>query len=249
MIKYGLKLWTSNEHLFGEALCLFQKGDFDFIELYHNANKGIDLNRLRIIKKIPVMVHNTNDCGFHEFEIGEKQLEIWEKTKKLADFFKSEHVVVHPGTAKNFETFKRNLDKIDDPRIIIENMPGLDIYNQKTFGYDLKELKQIKKIKEICFDFEKAVKSACYQKIDYREFISQCLDKLRPLYFHISGGDLNSRKDEHLNLREANFDLKWIKSNLRDIAKKRDIFLVFEVPKNKGDLENDVDNIDYFREI
>jgi len=78
-------------------------------------------------------------------------------------------------------------------------------------------------------------------------FINQCLDELRPLYFHISGGDLNSRKDEHLNLREANFDLKWMKSNLGDIAKKRDIFLVFEVPKNKGNLKNDMDNIKYFQ--
>jgi hypothetical protein len=106
---------------------------------------------------------------------------------------------------------------------------------------------QIKKIKEICFDFEKAVKSACYQKIDYKKFISKCLKELKPNYFHISGGDKKNCKDEHLDLWEANFDLKWIKSKLENIANKKDVFLVFEVPKKGNNLRNDVGNIKLLR--
>lgn len=247
MIKYGLKLWSSNEHLFKEAFCLFRQGNFDFVELYHNGQTELDFEKLKLLKGVPVAIHNTNNCGFHEFEIEKEQLEIWENTKRLADFFESAHIVVHPGTAKNLEEFKRNLAKINDKRILIENMAGLDIYGKKTFGYNLNELREIQKEKEICFDLEKAVKSACYQRIDYKKFISDCLEKLEPFYFHISGGDKNTTRDEHRNLQEANFDLKWIKGKLEIIAKEKDVFFVFEVPKNENDLINDVENSEYFR--
>jgi len=60
---------------------------------------------------------------------------------------------------------------------------------------------------------------------------------------------MNSTKDEHLNLWEANFDVKWIKSKLEDIAKEKDVFLVFEVPKSGNDLKNDVENIDYLKNL
>jgi hypothetical protein len=52
-----------------------------------------------------------------------------------------------------------------------------------------------------------------------------------------------------LNLQEANFDLRWIKDQLEDISRKKDVFLVFEVPKNENDLKNDVENIKYFKKL
>lgn len=247
MIKYGLKLWTSNENLFQETVSRLKKGTFDFIELYHNSNKEIDFRKLECLKKFPVFIHNTNNSGFHEFRIGDKQLNVWEKTKKLADFFRSPRIIVHPGLADNFKNFKQNLAKIDDEKILIENMAGLDLDRNLTLGYDLLQLEKLRQLKEICFDFEKAVKSACYQKIGYKEFISDSLKILKPFYFHISGGDKDNFRDEHRNLWEANFDLKWIKDELLKISQEKDIFLVFETPKEGDNLKNDVKNIEYFK--
>lgn len=249
MINYGLKLGSNNEQFFEEAVLLHNKKHFDFIELYNNANDIFDIDKLGLLKNISIFVHNANDCGFHEFKIRSRQLGIWEKTKQLADYFNSPHIVVHSGIANEFDEFVRNLDKIDDPRILIENMAGLDLNNELTFGYSLGELKKIKKIKNICFDLEKAVKSAHYQNIDYKEFINQCLVELKPFYFHISGGDKNTARDEHLNLDESNFDIKWMKIKLQNIAQKNDIYLVFEVPKNKDNLKNDLNNIEFFKKI
>lgn len=248
MIKFGLKLWSSNGHLFKEALDLYKEEKFDFIEMYYNTHEDLNYDGLELLNEIPIVIHNTNDHGFHEFKIGIKQLNIWKETKRLADYFDSPHIIVHPGRAENFEKFKNNLAKIDENRILIENMAGLDVYGNLTFGYSLEELKMIKETKEICFDLEKAIKSACYQKIDYKEFISECLSELKPFYFHISGGDINNPRDEHLNLQEANFDLRWIKRELDIISKNKDVFLVFEVPKNNS-LENDIININFLREI
>jgi hypothetical protein len=249
LIKYGLKLWTNDDNLFDEAVSLFKKEQFDFLELYHNANEEFDFRDLEKLKKIPTTVHAFHQDGFHEFKFNSKELEIWNKTKELADYFNSERIVVHAGKARNIDDFRSNLSKIDDPRILIENMAGLDVYGNLTFGYNLENLKKIQKEKEICFDLEKVIKSACYQRIDYKKFIEDCLRELKPNYFHISGGDFRSVKDEHLNLQEANFDLKWIKDKLNKLFQEKDIFLVFEVPKNESDLENDIKNMNYFKNI
>ena len=60
---------------------------------------------------------------------------------------------------------------------------------------------------------------------------------------------MNSSKDEHLDLQEANFDIKWIKNELEKISFNKDIFLVFEVPKKGSNLKNDIKNINYFNNI
>ncbi len=249
-IRLGLKLWSSNDRSFlEEAVCLFKKEQFDFLELYHNASEKFDYKDINKLKKIPTTIHAFHQDGFHEFKFNSKELEIWDKTKELADYFNSHKIIVHAGKARNIDDFRLNLSKINDPRILIENMAGLDVYGDLTFGYNLEDLKKIKKEKEICFDFEKAIKSACYQGIDYKEFILNCLKELKPSYFHISGGDFRSAKDEHLNLQQATFDLKWIKKELKRISKRKDIFLVFEVPKNKDNLNNDIKNIDFYKHL
>jgi hypothetical protein len=248
-IKYGLKLWTSNGNLFREAVIGYQNNFFDFIELYHNNQEEIDLDELKFLKKIPVIIHNVHDSGFHEFKIENRQLNIWNKTKRLADYFESPYIIVHPGKSSSFREFQANLKKIDDLRILVENMAGHDIRGDLTFGYDLSQLEKIRRMKEICFDLEKAIKSAYYQQIDYKDFIRDCLKQLEPSYFHISGGDKNSPEDEHKDLWDANFDLKWIKDELSKISKDKDVFLVFEIPKNKNDLKNDIENIEYFKKI
>jgi len=249
MIKYGLKLWTSNEIYFQEAIKLYQKQQIDFIELYNNPDKIHDYKKaLNSLRNILISIHNANNHGFHEFIIKEKQLKIWKKTIRLANFFNSPYIIVHPGQNHTFKSFKENLKKINDERILIENMSGLDIFKQAMYGQKLSELTQISKVRSICFDFEKAIKAARYQNIDYKKFIKNCLKKLNPLYFHISGGDKNNPVDEHKNLWESNFDLRWIKKILTKFSQDKNLFLVFETPKRNG-LKNDIKNIDYFRNL
>ncbi len=249
MIKYGIKLWTNNESLFGEAVDLYRKKKFDFIELYNDPSRAHNYKALAKLKDILIAIHNTNDQGFHELIIKKKQLRIWDKTVKLADFFNSPYIIVHPGQNHTFKTFEQNLKKINDERILMENMPGLDIFGQIMYGQRLNELKQIRKIKDICFDFEKAIKAARCQNIDYKKFIKECIKELNPFYFHISGGDKNNPIDEHKNLWESNFDFKWIKSVLNKLSTKKDIFLVFETPRAAKNLKNDIQNINYFKNL
>lgn len=248
MIYSGLKLWTSNPVTqFSEAAELCSAGQFDFIELYHNPEVPISDLALELIRSLPVIIHNTHTQQWHKFVLGEKELTVWKKTVELADWFKSPTIVVHPGQSHTLESFTKNLNKINDPRIYIENMAGLDLFKVPMFGQTLKELSAIHHLKPICFDVAKAVKAACYQNLNYQDFIRDCLRELTPNYFHISGGDKSSPIDEHSNLWEATFDVGWVREMLEEYSEGHDIQLVFETPKVGNDLKNDLMNLKFFK--
>jgi len=114
-------------------------------------------------------------------------------------------------------------------------------------------LEQIKFIRDcgfnFCLDFIHAIKSAISQKMDYKKFIEELIPELKPFYFHISNGKENNEKDGHMDLFAGDFDIKWIKETLLKLKAEKDIYLVFETPKGKNGLENDIKNINYFRSI
>ncbi len=107
---------------------------------------------------------------------------------------------------------------------------------------------KIKEKKDICLDITKFAKACVYHNINYKEYIVKALDILQPEYFHISGGDASSPIDEHGNLWEGTIDCKWVKGVLEDYAKEKDIYLVFENPKAKNGLDNDIRNMTYFKQ-
>ena len=226
---------------------LYKKGIVDFIELYHNPGSADEMEHFDSLQEVPVEIHHTHTSGFHEFMIGPEQLKIWEGTRRLADYLGAQKIIVHPGQNHTFESFFHELERIDDPRILIENMAGLDTNEQPMYAQTLEQLKQIAAVKPICFDFEKAAKAAVYQGLDYKTFVADCLDALKPTYFHISGGDISHAVDEHTNLWESRIDAAWVRSELNNRFIQSDAQLVFETPKQDG-LSNDVKNMQFFKE-
>lgn len=248
MINYGLKIYSSDKsELFKQAAELLTESVFNFIELYHDPG-SLDFDKLKIIEKKTVTIHNTHSQGWHEFVLDTEQLAVWEKTKLLADFFKSQYIIIHPGQKHNMASFLKNLQKIDDSRILIENMAGLDIHGQPMFAQTVKQLLQIHDHKPICFDFEKAGSAAQYQSRLYRDYVSEALRLLKPTYFHISGRLNSDPIDQHCNLWESDIDLSWTKRQIEIIAKDEEVHLVFETPKGNG-LDNDIKNIDFFHNL
>ena len=98
-------------------------------------------------------------------------------------------------------------------------------------------------------DFSHAVKSAKSQNIDYKEFIKDLFIIMKPTYFHISDGLIGSEVDEHLDLGAGDQDLLFIKNKIVEISSDKDMNLVFEVPKNIDNLDNDIKNITYFKNL
>lgn len=258
MIKYGIKIWSdNNQEMFQEILDLHKNKKIDFAEFY--TVPGLDFKALSALKKVPITIHSFHIK--HDFDIlsldenSEKMFK--ENVIKTADFFNSKIIVLHSGGEKysddisiDFKNFKKNIEKIKDKRIIIENMPALAMDGGNCFGYSLKELLLIKELGfNFCLDIAHAYKSALWQKIDYKKFIKDLIENLSPFYFHLSSGRGDSYDDQHLNIFEGDLDIKWVKNILVSLSGKKDIYLIFETPKIGDNLENDIKNIDYFKSL
>lgn len=252
MIKYGIKLWTTNKDWFGEAIALCNKKQIDFIELYIVPN-SFELKELEILKKVPTIIHTPHfRDNFNIFRLDEKKITLFKnQVITTANFLKSEYIILHAGIGGNPKIFKENFKKIFDSRIIVENMPKIALDDKICFGYSLEQIGFIKNEcnLKICLDIAHAIKSAISQKLNHKEYLESLIKELEPNYFHISDGSFGNERDEHLNLGEGNFDLRWIKNNLTQLANKNDINLVFEIPKVGDNLENDIKNIGYFKAI
>ena len=253
MLKYGIKLWSSNgQKIFEQASDSYEKGLIDFIELYVHP-EAADYREFKIFKNTKVTIHATKyEDGFDIFELTEKKIDLFKKQIiGAADFLNSDLIVVHAGIDGEPDIFKKNLELIYDPRIVIENMPAISLDDKYFFGYSLEQLKWIKKNCriDICLDIAHAVKSAALQRIDYKFFLSDLFKFLEPSYFHLSGGFYKNVKDEHMNLFEGDIDWQWIKAELNKMSENKDVMIVFEVPKIGDSLENYLKNISYFKNL
>lgn len=253
MIKYGLKLWTQNKQWFREAADLFYSGKINFIELYIVPD-SFQLKELEVFKDIPIILHAPHwEHNFNLFKLTVQDIAMFKnQVIKTADFLNAKHIILHPGAGKDKEIFKQSIAKISDKRLLIENLSKVGLDNIIAFGYSKSQLSFIKEEcgYALCFDFVHAAKSALSQKIDYKDFIKDLIADLSPYYFHICGTNLKSKEqDEHQNLFQGDFDIAFVKKILLNIAEKKDIYLVFEVPKQKNSLQNDLKNINYFQNL
>jgi len=255
MIKYGLKLWSTNEEdSFKEAVNLCQKGEVDFVELYLVPDSLIigESGILNNLKNIPTVIHASHsEHNFNVFELNDSKIDFFKnQIVKTTDFLKSKFIIVHAEVGDSSEIFKENIKKISDKRILIENMPKIGINDETCFGYSYEQLKFIKGLGfNFCLDFGHAIKSAIAQNLDYKKFIEKLISELQPFYFHLTNARMNNPKDEHRDLFNGEFDIKWIKKILLGLEKNKDIYLVFETPKGEKGLENDMKNINYFRSL
>lgn len=258
MIKYGLKIWSANKGLFQEAADLVKNGTADFIELY-TVPGNLDEKDLEIFKNVIVTLHAPHEThDFNIFYFDQAKIDFFNKqVAKTADFLNSPYIVLHAGVDRDGagvkeNIFKENAAKIYDKRILIENLTKAAIGGGVCSGHSIKQLRFIKEDCgfDLCFDLVHAAKAAVEQKLDYKEFIQQAIADFAPFYFHICGTELAGRsEDEHLNLFEGDFDVRWAKEKLVALAKGKDIWLVFEVPKVADNLKNDIKNIEFFRNL
>jgi len=254
-MKYGLKLWSiDGKELFEEAVQLFKRKEIDFLELYIVPDSLVlgESDIFNSLKNIPTTIHTPHtEHGFDVFTLDDSKIEIFKnQVIKTADLLNSKFIIVHAALGDSQEAFEKNIKKINDPRILIENMAKIGLEDEICFAHSYEQLKLIKDSGfNLCLDISHAIKSAIAQKLDYKEFIEKLISKLNPSYFHICNGKLDVVKDEHRDLFDGEFDLKWIKNTLIKLAERKDIYLVFETPKGGNGLENDIKNINYFRSI
>lgn len=248
-MRYGLKIRSTTQNLFAGAADLVHQGVFDFIELalipgFSQAKIVKSLSGLPMTFHAPHERHGVNLAI--ETLLNEKFIA---PTLILANKVAAQRIIFHPGIHGTLEMLRNNLGAIHDPRMLIENMPYRcleELGGGTCMGATFKELEILKKNGyTFCLDFGHAFKSALSQEKDPYDFIRE-LFSLDPVHFHLCDVGSGIEYDEHRNLGEGELNIKWIKKMLEKI---KDPWLVFETPKEGKGLENDVRNLEYFKNV
>lgn len=243
-INFGLKLWSKNYNLLGEAKRLIEKRIFHYIELMVLPDSNI-VHFQKI--KVPYIIHipsenwgvNIADKNKEKFN-----LEAISECMKWADLLGAKYLVLHPGFGE-IERAKNFLKKIKDSRILIENVPKVGINNEKMIGYTPEQIKTLMGSKfGFCLDLNHAIKAATSLKEDYQDYIKDFL-KLKPKMFHIADGTLKEEKDEHLAIGSGGYDFRFLISCL-----DKDTYLTLETPRNNlNSFREDLGNLQKLKEF
>lgn len=232
-MKLGVKTYDGEEYIKHFA------NKVDFIEIMSFVDKDLLLDKKIVIhSKHSKFGINPADSEKEKENINEIQI-----SQKLADFCKSEIIIVHPGFIENKTCSKEQaikiIKKITDKRIIIENMPKMN--NGIKLCSTPEETKEFleKTNKGFCFDVNHAISSAFENNLDPYIYLEDFI-KLNPTHIHLGGQTLPNNVT-HLALTESNIDLKKIIKLLPDNSK-----ICLEVTQN---IEKTEEDLKLFRKI
>jgi len=247
-IKFGLKLWSTNSNLLKEAKELIKRGLFQYIELMPIPKTEI-LPFLDQLYNVPYIIHITTEK--HGVNVADKNKEGYNlKTIynciEWADKLNAKYLIIHPGFGLIDNTIKF-LNKIEDKRVLIENMPKVGLNNERMIGYTPDQIKELIDNKfGLCLDLNHAIKAAESLNKEYKEFIEEFL-KLKPKMFHISDGKLDNEKDEHLHIGEGDYDFEFL---VKCVKRNEFKYVTLETPRTKlNSFDEDLKNLGCFGDI
>ncbi|MBT3404590.1 hypothetical protein HN832_03370 [archaeon] len=218
-------------------------GKADFFEV--QAIRGNDYSYLQkyVEKGIPIIVHaehqgfGVNHCDPKKERVN---LESIAFSRGLADKVNAEFIIVHPGRIYDKDCslayFIKTFQKINDPRIVIENLPqSID----RSFFSPAASPDYIKYILDnlgcgFCFDINHASRSYGENSLGFEVFCKKFLD-LKPVHFHLCG-EKDNRTIEHINLRDSELDIELVKRIL-----PCDANVTLEVSIDEKEVEKDLE--------
>jgi deoxyribonuclease-4 len=211
--KIGLKFY-SNRITASDANKVADR--IDFIELM--CHRDTRLESLGFLKRmgLEINVHNMHlEQGVNISNPGRRgeNLDSLLLSSRMADYFGSKYIVVHPGEKERAECAMDNsigmfIDQ-DDKRMLVENMP----FENKTrfFCTFPEETRIFMKAAGcgLCLDIGHATAAAFGMKRNYLKTIKDFL-ALKPCYFHLQDTRISSNKDCHLHFGQGELDLPRI---------------------------------------
>lgn len=212
MPKTGLKLWSVNtDYYYDEALRLYQKGVYDYIELYIVP---ATLGTLAKWKKLPVPFiihapHFAHDFNLAKAENKPRNRQIYNEVKQFADELKAPYIIFHGGMEGDIRETAAQLASFGEPRALLENKPLRVLSQRRCRGYNAQEAAFVMKQAGcgLCLDFGHAVCAANSQGQDIYTYIQTFL-KLGSAMFHLTDlEDAGSEYDSHLHLGTGQLNL------------------------------------------
>jgi endonuclease IV len=238
----GLKLWSTDAGLIPEVTRVFGEGLFDYIELL--IVPGTDPAPFRDAG-LPTVIHVTSErFGVNIADPAARDLSraLLASSLEWADLLGSEFLILHPGHGRP-EDAGEFLDRVDDRRLLIENMPKTGMAGERMVGYDPAQVSALRRGRfGFCLDLNHAIKASISLKKDYRALVREFL-ALGPSVFHIADGSLGSDRDEHLPLGAGEYDISFLKRCITGSGGGR---VTFETPRLQGSLAEDLANRERF---
>lgn len=257
MVKFGLKLWSSNEYYIAPAVKLYNEGVYDYIELYaepETFDKYINIWKNLEIPYIIHAPHFMHGVNLSDNTFKESNKLLLAEAFRYADKLKADKIIVHPGIKGDYKETAKQLKDYDTDRILIENKPknvavhiegklsASDIcvgYNPEQIGYILNETGC-----GFCMDIGHAICACNSDNKNYIEFL-ESFNNLNPYMYHISDGDIKGTIDKHYNIGTGTFDFKEIFK----IIKKNPVMSIETVKHSKDNLDDFAEDAKKLRDL
>jgi len=244
MFKYGLKLWSTNMNFIAEAKKLFDKGVYNYIELFVVPDSYDQY--IERWKKLPLPYvihapHFREGMNLSRKEKEQNNLILMKETQLYADRLKANKIIVHPGIDGTIQETARQLKMINDSRLLVENKPyhALDD-NLICNGTTPAEIKYVMTTSRVgfCLDIGHAVCSANAHQQEVKYFMYEFLC-LKPAMFHLSDGDHNGVEDKHTHIGQGTYSFREILAALPEEA----LITVETVKDSKNNLNDYSDDV------
>lgn len=214
MINLGLKIGSKDIQYTEEILKYYDKGIFQYIELFAISDTFSNTISYWRQFNIPFGIHAPHSAaGLNLANISARNIN---KSKiqeaiEFADTLKAQYIIFHSGINGMPNEVVQQLRPFADERFIIENKPICGLDGSTCVGSIYSDLKLIidgiGKGTGFCLDFGHAICAARTLKKEPMEFINE-LHNLNPRVYHLTDGDFNSELDSHLHYGAGSFPLK-----------------------------------------
>jgi endonuclease IV len=213
MYFFGLKLFSINRNYVEPALKLYEREVYHYIELYIVPGSFDEFRTLWKDMPVPFVIHAPHfkdGLNFAKKDNERVNFDMACEALKFADELKAAIVIFHPGVNGDIRETARQLNIINDGRIVIENKPYYG-YGDNLIcnGSSPEEILYL--IEEtqagFCFDFGHAVCAANAKGLNQIEYMEKFLE-LKPRIYHLTDGDYFGLYDSHEHYGEGNFPIE-----------------------------------------
>lgn len=244
VLSFGLKLWSNNDHYVDEAICLFEKEIYQYIELYMLPGTEKKMVEMWRGLDIPYVVHAPHflaGLNLAKREQKETNFRLLEETRRFADELSAEKIIVHPGIGGDIQETVMQIKETNEPRLLVENKPYYAIIDDLICnGTTPGEIEFVMKESGIgfCLDIGHAFCAARGLKKEPMGFLNGFLS-LKPEMYHLTDGDYESVYDMHDHIGTGNYDIKKI-VNLIPQGKRVTVETVKDSKESLTDFEEDI---------
>ena len=211
-MRIGLKLWSPNVDLAARADELYHDGTIGLVELYVVPGTFADTADAWRNLGVPFMVHCPHAAhGFNlaNAVLADANARTFQEVQRFADVLRAGTIVMHGGNQGPLDEAVRQLVRLADSRVWIENKPKFGMNGALCVGHSPDEVAAIMSgagLTGFVLDFGHAICAANSAGAPPYDYIERFL-ALNPGAFHIGDGDLASETDKHVNFGHGTFDI------------------------------------------